>query len=87
MYHKWGYPEAERKLCAVIILTPTPHPFFNVASSDPCVRPRAPRANIDPGVRGKGRSDGNEQLEGAADFLSVLGLLGYPHLCQISYCA
>ena len=80
MYHKWGYPEADRKLGAEIILTPTPNPNFNVASSDPGVRPRAPRANIDTGVWGKGRSDGNERAEGATDFLAVFGFLGYPHL-------
>ena len=87
MYHKWGYPEADRKCTRAMTLTPTPTPCFNVASSDPCVRPCAPRANIDPGVWGKGTSDGNEQLAGAEDFLSVLGLLGYPHLCHISYYA
>ena len=63
IYHKWGYAEADRKCDGGMNLIPTPHPCFNVASSDPGVRPRAPRANIDTGGRGKGGSDGNERFE------------------------
>jgi hypothetical protein len=63
IYHKWGYAEADRKCDGDMNLIPTPHPCFNVASSDPGVRPRAPRANIDTGGRGKGGSDGNERFE------------------------
>jgi len=62
IYHKWGYAEADRKCDGGMNLIPTPHPCFNVASSDPGVRPRAPRANIDTGGRGKGGSD-DERFE------------------------